>query len=62
VRIAADLLADTAPDLVERLEARLADRMGSNGDALRLVAAVSSRMVAYVGNATAGDVIPPPQA
>jgi DICT domain-containing protein len=60
VRIAADLLADTAQDVAERLEERLATGPGSNDDPLRLVAAVSSRMVAYVGNATAGDALPPP--
>ncbi len=59
VRIAAELLAETAPDLAERLEERLSARPSSDGEALGLVSAISSRMVAYVGNASAGDTLPP---
>ena len=51
MRIVLDLAASSAPDVVERVAARLRGTPPPTGDPVGLVAALSSRMVAYVGGA-----------
>jgi DICT domain-containing protein len=50
-RIAARLLEQSAPDLLGPVEERLADTPPPSGEELRLVGALTNRMVAYVGDA-----------
>ena len=48
-RIAAGFLERSAPDLLEPIEGRLRETPPPSGDELRLVSALTNRMVAYVG-------------
>jgi DICT domain-containing protein len=51
MQIGSQLMAEDAPDLVERLRERLDRSPSPSGEQAALVAALSSRMVAYVGGA-----------
>jgi DICT domain-containing protein len=59
VRIAAELMAEDAPDLVERLRERLESGPSPGEEQAALVAALTARMIAYVGGAAADAVFAP---
>ena len=60
-RVAVGIMEGTAPDLAARATARLETTAPPNPDQMRLVAALTSRMVAYVGAPTANG-LPAPSA
>jgi DICT domain-containing protein len=60
-RISHGIAAQSAPELVERVERRLDVTPPPAGEEFRLVSALTNRMVAYVGRATASS-LPAPHA
>jgi hypothetical protein len=60
-RISHGLAAQKAPELMERVERRLDATPPPAGEEFRLVSALTNRMVAYVGRATASS-LPGPHA
>jgi hypothetical protein len=60
-RISKGIAERSAPDLVAPIERRLDDTPPPSGDEFRLVSALTNRMVAYVGRASANG-LPGPHA